>query len=700
MSDAKIFAKSKSSELQAELEQAFKKSKPHSRVKVVLKKIVANIILNNNELAHMYLQVVALMKLDDIEIRKLCFHYIVNYAHLVDAATACEAIPFCQRFVQDGDATLRALTIRTVSSVATPKAFVDLAFSHLGRLLRDPDPYVRRTALFAVSKLYHAEPHRTVELKLIDELNALLYDHDPAMTTNALAALSFITEQQQGPRLLDLSLTIDAAHAVQLASLLNRSNEWGQIYILNALSGSFVPQHQAEALDVIDRIIPALLHQNTAVVLDSVKCIIYLSNFVKSPELVMPQLLKRLGASIVSLLYKQPEIQFLVLRNVILLLLGRRGLCHFNVEMFFCKYDDPNYIKDTKLEIIYLQANAANAAVVLRELEEYATEVDVSMARKAIRAIGNLAVKIPSASARCVDVIVDLMSSGIPYVIQEAAIVIKNILRKYPAKFNYAIDDLLNHYDCIDELDSKIAVIWILGHYCREIEQCHRILEDMTSTFLEEPTEVQHVCLTSVTKYYLQNPQRGEALMLQVLRWATEDVENPDVRDRAFFYWRLLSSDDGNQKGAFQAHAKQIVLNNDPTIVTDNDNIDLMILEELELNIGTLASIYLKPVQLVFRLAKKKQLAVSPALQPRPTVRETSDDSADESHSSYDTRPRSMDSQSTGDKFAHRASRLGRMHPGPSDTSLDSPDIKENARESFAKKLTRKASTLGRKSYK
>lgn len=188
--------------------------------------------------------------------------------------------------------------------------------------------------------------------------------------------------------------------------------------------------------------------------------------------------------------------------------------------------------------------------------------------------------------------------------------------------------------------------------------------------------------------------------MLQVLRWATEDVENPDVRDRGFFYWRLLSSDDGNQKGAFQAHAKQIILNNDPTIVTDNDNIDLMILEELELNIGTLASIYLKPVQLVFRLAKKKQLAVSPALQPRPTIRDSSDDSADESHSSYDMRPRSMDSQSTGDKFAHRAGRLGRMHPGPSDTSLDSPDIKENARESFAKKLTRKASTLGRKSYK
>ena len=42
-----------------------------------------------------------------------------------------------------------------------------------------------------------------------------------------------------------------------------------------------------------------------------------------------------------------------------------------------------------------------------------------------------------------------------------------------------------------------------------------------------------------------------------------------------------------------------------------------VILEELELNIGTLASIYLKPVQTVFRLSKHKELPYSPALQRR-----------------------------------------------------------------------------------
>ena len=51
MSDAKLFTKSKSIELQAEIEQAFKKSKPINRIKIVLRKLLANVILNNHEMA-------------------------------------------------------------------------------------------------------------------------------------------------------------------------------------------------------------------------------------------------------------------------------------------------------------------------------------------------------------------------------------------------------------------------------------------------------------------------------------------------------------------------------------------------------------------------------------------------------------------------------------------------------------------------
>jgi vesicle coat complex subunit len=45
--------------------------------------------------------------------------------------------------------------------------------------------------------------------------------------------------------------------------------------------------------------------------------------------------------------------------------------------------------------------------------------------RKSIRAIGQCAVKIESAAERCVNVLLDLISTRVSYVVQESIVVIK-----------------------------------------------------------------------------------------------------------------------------------------------------------------------------------------------------------------------------------------------------------------------------------
>lgn len=52
-----------------------------------------------------------------------------------------------------------------------------------------------------------------------------------------------------------------------------------------------------------------------------------------------------------------------------------------------------------------------------------------------------------------------------------------------------------------------------------------------------------------------------------------------------------------------------------PPISAESERLDSKTLEELCLNVGTLATVYLKPVQQVFRAARPKRLASSPALQ-------------------------------------------------------------------------------------
>lgn len=85
-------------------------------------------------------------------------------------------------------------------------------------------------------------------------------------------------------------------------------------------------------------------------------------------------------------------------------------------------------------------------------------------------------------------------------------------------------------------------MIWIIGHYADRIENANDLLAQFLETFKEDPAEVQLALLTAVVKLFIRRPTVGQELVPKMLTWATEDLDNPDVRDRAFIYWRLLST--------------------------------------------------------------------------------------------------------------------------------------------------------------
>lgn len=66
-----------------------------------------------------------------------------------------------------------------------------------------------------------------------------------------------------------------------------------------------------------------------------------------------------------------------------------------------------------------------------------------------------------------------------------------------------------------------------------------------------------------------------------------QDSDNPDLRDRGYIYWRLLSTD--------PAAAKEVVLAEKPLISEETDLIEPTLLDELICNISSLASVYHKP---------------------------------------------------------------------------------------------------------
>ena len=101
--------------------------------------------------------------------------------------------------------------------------------------------------------------------------------------------------------------------------------------------------------------------------------------------------------------------------------------------------------------------------------------------------------------------------------------------------------------------------------------------------------QTQLQILTAVVKLFLKRPEKAQGLVQKVLQAATAENDNPDVRDRAYVYWRLLSNtSDPNA-------TKNIVLSDKPPIVTTIHSLPPNLLDQLLGELSTLASVYHKP---------------------------------------------------------------------------------------------------------
>ena len=87
-----------------------------------------------------------------------------------------------------------------------------------------------------------------------------------------------------------------------------------------------------------------------------------------------------------------------------------------------------------------------------------------------------------------------------------------------------------------------------------------------------------------------------------------QDSDNPDLRDRGYIYWRLLSTD--------PAAAKEVVLAEKPLISEETDLIEPTLLDELICHISSLASVYHKPPT---AFVEGRGVVMRKALPPRST---------------------------------------------------------------------------------
>ncbi|CAG8491468.1 1388_t:CDS:10, partial [Cetraspora pellucida] len=556
-------------ELRADLNSEYR-----DRRKDAIKKVIANMTVGK-DVSGLFPDVLKNMQTDDLEQKKLVYLYLMNYAKTQPELVILAVNTFVKD-TDDSNPLIRALAIRTMGCIRVEK-IIDYLCEPLRKCLRDENPYVRKTAAICVAKLYDLSPSLAIDNGFVSVLQDMVSDSNPMVVANAVTALAEINESSSTKDIF----IINTPTLTKLLVALNECTEWGRIAILAALA-EYKPADSKEAEHIVERVVPQFQHVNGSVVLSAIKVVMIYMRTIKNDEAIR-QLVRKMAPPLVTLLASEPEVQYVALRNINIILQKRPEILANEMRVFFCKYNDPPYVKLEKLEIMIKLANEKNIDQLLSELKEYASEVDVDFVRKSVRAIGQCAIKISEASERCVNVLLDLINTKVNYVVQEAIVVIKDIFRKYPHKYEAIIQTLCQNLDALDEPEAKASLIWIIGEYAERIENADELIVTFLDTFRDENSQL----VTATVKLFLKKPQPTQNIVQRTLQTATSECDNPDIRDRAYIYWRLLSTDP-------QA-AKAVVLSDKPPISVQSNTISSSLLEELISNISTLASVYHKP---------------------------------------------------------------------------------------------------------
>ena len=332
-------------------------------------------------------------------------------------------------------------------------------------------------------------------------------------------------------------------------TLLNRIkdfNEWGQSIILD-LVARLEPDNEDLKYDIMNLLEDRLKHASSSVLLGAVKVFI---NLTKNDSALSKDVQERLASPLITIMAsagttENYEICYNIISHIhFICFKGGSEFFQHDFKQFFLKYEEPSYIKFLKLDVLARIATEENVADIITELEEYVSDANSEIAKRAIQAFGDIVIRLNNFEEN-VSIIKNFLALKTDYITSECILALKNIFRKYREAVEEFEDFLINvNFDSISETEAKAAYIWILGEFGQEIELAPYILEIMINANKEfKSVEISLELLTSLTKLFFTRPAEVKGMLGNFFKFAISDNNDADLRDRANFYYKLLKSD-------------------------------------------------------------------------------------------------------------------------------------------------------------
>ena len=151
------------------------------------------------------------------------------------------------------------------------------------------------------------------------------------VVSNAVAALAEISNRRVTS---DPIIEMDGGLLHKLLTALSECTEWGRIYILDFLA-IHLPIDKREIESAIQRVVPHLSHSNAAVVLSAAKVLIKYMDYIDDADKIR-SICRKLSPPLVSLMSSNPEIQYIAIKNINLIVQKRREIFAKGEDMRAC----------------------------------------------------------------------------------------------------------------------------------------------------------------------------------------------------------------------------------------------------------------------------------------------------------------------------------------------------------------------------
>lgn len=547
-----------------------------------MKQIIASLSLGQ-DVSELFPNVINCIRTKSIPLKKLIYLYIIHYAKEKPDLVILGVASFASDAKSGESPMIRGLAIRAMSYIQVETIAPYLA-EILAQGLKDEDAYVRKNAAISVSKLYMIKEDNVTENGLIDSLNELLDDSNGTVVANALISLDEI-----GSLCGRSVIKMKGKTLGKILNALSETSEWSQVVILDSIV-KLRPKQGKQIEAILQGVLPRLSHNNPSVVMGAVKIITKFIDLVSEDN--RKTYMNKVTKSIMTLMNSDYEIQYVIFRGIYALIQKQPDLFKDNYKFFFVQYNEPIYLKIEKIQLLYRLCNNNNFENVIKELKIYATtELNNDIIKQCVQYIGYIGLKYEKSVELCVSIFSEFFDSSSEVLLNEVSIVSRDIIRKYKSSSIQLLEKINSDLiiNVLTDNEAKSSLIFLIGEYCNLIPESNEYIAELIETYNSNATstDIKLQILSTAVKNFINKPdeKNSENIVKLCLKKGAEESENPDVRDRAYFFWRLLENEPDLAKEMFNEIKPNFIMQED-TLIPDN------IVDDMISNMTNLSSVY------------------------------------------------------------------------------------------------------------